>query len=135
MKKLTSALVAVTISIFATQASARTSTSTYINPVTNAGVQETVQSYFSDLPVMARIARCESGFKHFDAGGPNGLVTNPNPRSSASGVFQILLKTHGPEAAKLGLDIKTVDGQLRYARHLYEQNGTRDWNASRNCWG
>lgn len=100
----------------------------------NAGVERAVRAHFKDAPVMIRIAKCESGFRHFDPQGPNGLLTNPSPKSSASGVFQILLKTHGQKARRLGFDLKTVNGQLGYARHLYRQNGTRDWSASRHCW-
>lgn len=100
----------------------------------NAGVEQAVRTYFADLPVMVKIARCESSFEHFDPKGPNGLNTNPASNSSASGVFQILLKTHGPEAARLGFDLKTIEGQLKYARHLYNKGGTRDWNSSRRCW-
>ena len=107
-------------------------TTTYANQ--NAQVEQMVRAYFKDAPVMVKIAKCESGFKHFDPNGPNGLNTNPDPRSSASGVFQILLKTHGPKARRLGFDITTVKGQLGYARHLYKLGGTRDWKESRSCW-
>lgn len=101
----------------------------------NVGVEQAVRTYFADLPVMVKIAKCESGFEHFDPDEPNGLNTNPAPNSSASGVFQILLKTHGPAAAALGFDITTIQGQLDYARYLYNQNGTRDWKATQHCWG
>lgn len=100
----------------------------------NQDVERQVRSYFKDIPVMVRIAKCESGFRHYDPRHPSGLLTNPSPRSSATGVLQILLKTHGPNARRLGFDLKTVKGQLGYAKHLYKQNGTRDWNASRSCW-
>lgn len=112
-------------------ASLAITTATYANP----RIERLVRSYFKDAPVMVRIAKCESGFHHYDPHRPSRLLTNPDPRSSASGVFQILLKTHGPTAAKLGIDLRTVEGQLQYARHLYRQNGTRDWTASRSCWG
>ena len=114
-------------------ASLALSTATYANQ--NGYVEQQVRAYFKDAPVMIKIAKCESGFTHFDSRHPSGLRTNPSPRSSASGVFQILLKTHGKTAARLGFDIRTVKRQLGYARYLYRQNGTSDWNASRSCWG
>lgn len=126
MKKVTYVAVMTAMVILAL------TTTTYANP--NAQVERVVRAYFRDLPVMVNIAKCESGFEHFDPSGPNGLNTNPDPRSSASGVFQILLKTHGPKAHRLGLDITTVAGQLGYARHLYKRGGTSDWKASKACW-
>lgn len=128
MKKKT--CVAVKI---ATVLSLALTTATYANP--NRGVEQQVRTYFKDAPVMVRIAKCESGFLHYDPKRPSRLRKNPDPRSSASGVFQILLKTHGPDARKLGFDITTIKGQLGYAKHLYKQRGTRDWNESRACWG
>ncbi len=122
--------VAVKIAIVASLA---LTTATYANP--NHNVEAQVRAYFKDAPVMVRIAKCESEFLHYDPKRPGRLNKNPDPRSSASGVFQILLKTHGRAARRIGANLQTVEGQLRYAKHLYRQNGTRDWKASRPCWG
>jgi len=123
---------ATCVAVMTAMACLALTTTTYAN--SNAHVEQTVRAYFKDAPVMVNIARCESRFQHFDPSGPNGLKTNPSPKSSASGVFQILLKTHGPKAAKLGFDIKTVEGNLGYAKYLYKRNGTSDWKESRHCW-
>ena len=109
-------------------------TTTYASVDPNEHVERAVREYFKGVPVMVRIAKCESGFEHFNPTEANGLNNNPSPSSSAAGIFQILLKTHGPKARRLGLDITTVRGQLGYANHLYRKNGTNDWKMSRRCW-
>lgn len=106
-----------------------TTTHAAVNPT----VETRVQNYFRDAPVMVRIAKCESGFVHYDPSRPDGVLKNPN--SSARGVFQILTSAHGKRAKRLGHDLWTLEGNLAYAKYLYRQNGTRDWNASRHCWG
>ncbi len=95
-------------------------------------VEEYVREYFKDVPVMIDIARCESRFRQLDA---NGKVLK-NPTSTAMGAFQIMASLHaGPAQNNLGLNIYTLQGNAAYARYLYEKNGTRDWNASKACWG
>ena len=37
----------------------------------NQDVERQVRSYFKDIPVMVRIAKCESGFRHYDPRHPN----------------------------------------------------------------
>jgi len=95
-------------------------------------VQEYVETYFADEPVMIEIASCESHFTQF---GKDGQVVK-NPNSSAVGVFQIMSSIHSTFADhKLGLDIYTIQGNLAYAKYLYDQSGTAPWNASKSCWG
>lgn len=93
-------------------------------------VQEVVEEYFADKPIMVDIARCESTFRQFDR---NGEVLK-NPKSSAIGVFQIMSSLHKDTALKLGHDITTLEGQLGYADYLYEKEGARPWFASSHCW-
>lgn len=80
---------------------------------------------------MIAIARCESEFRQYDR---TGTVLK-NPTSSAKGVFQIMESLHTNTAARLGYDILTVEGNLAYAKYLYDTEGTRPWNASAGCWG
>lgn len=90
-----------------------------------------VLAAFPDAPIMVDIARCESRLRQFDA---SGKVLK-NPHSSASGVFQVMASIHAKGAARMGMDIYTTEGNIAYARYLYDRNGTRDWNASKYCWG
>lgn len=95
-------------------------------------VEEYVREYFKDAPVMIDIARCESRFRQFDSAGK----VLKNPTSTAMGAFQIMASLHAKNAENLlGVSIYDLEGNAAYARYLYEKNGTRDWNASKHCWG
>jgi len=92
--------------------------------------EQVVRKTFRDTPILIQIARCESGFRQFDE---NGKALK-NPKSSATGVMQIMSSYHRKTAAKLGFDIRTLNGNLKYAKWLYKNEGTRPWNASKHCW-
>jgi len=94
-------------------------------------VEQYVRSYFADEPILAEIASCESQFRQY---GKDGQVVR-NPNSSAVGVFQIMSSIHSSFAdEKLGLDISTLQGNVAYARYLYDKEGTKPWNSSKACW-
>ena len=94
--------------------------------------EEYVRNYFEDIPVMAEVARCESGFRHF---GDNGNIIRGIVNKSDIGVMQINTYYHGDTAEKLDIDLFTLKGNLDYARNLYERKGTQPWSASEFCWG
>jgi len=94
-------------------------------------VEEYVRAYFADEPVLADIAKCESRFRQFDKDG--NILKNPN--STAIGIMQVMSSIHSDRADDLGIDIKTIQGNLAYARFLYDEKGTAPWNASKACWG
>lgn len=102
------------------------------NVKTNTGIESQVRAYFADLPIMAEIARCESHYRQFDKDGSmfRGIVNNKDV-----GVFQVNEFYHLDEAKKLGIDIYTVEGNLRFARILYNQSGVAPWSSSSPCWG
>ncbi len=93
---------------------------------------EYVAEYFSDVPVLAEIARCESHFRHFDRSG--GVIRGEVNRYDV-GVMQINELYHGKEAETLGLDLHAISGNLAYARRLFEREGTTPWLSSVKCWG
>ena len=93
-------------------------------------VKEYVQEYFADEPILADIAGCESQFRQFDK---NGNVLQ-NPNSSAIGIMQIMASVHSDTASQLGLDPTTIQGNLAYAKYLYEKEGTKPWDSSKACW-
>jgi hypothetical protein len=90
-----------------------------------------VKEYYAETPILASIAWCESRHRHM---GANGSVIK-NPTSTAIGVMQIMESIHDEDAKELGIDIKSLDGNLSYAKVLYEKQGTKPWNASKSCWG
>lgn len=88
-----------------------------------------IAAFGADHP-MVDVARCESDFRQFTADG------DPlrNPRSGAVGVFQILPSVHEQPAEALGLDIYSLEGNIAYARKLYDTFGLRPWSPSSLCW-
>ncbi len=81
---------------------------------------------------MVEIARCESGFRHYNS---DGSVLRGFVNRSDVGVMQINKFYHGDRADQLGLDIFSREGNLAYAMYLYEKQGTTPWLASGACWG
>jgi hypothetical protein len=94
-------------------------------------VEALVRSYFEDIPVMVGIARCESTFTHTLK---DGSVIKGKVDSADTGVMQINLRYHEKRAISLGYDLHDIQGNLAYARLLYEERGTQPWNASASCW-
>jgi hypothetical protein len=80
---------------------------------------------------MIEVARCESQYRQFNKDGTvlRGVVDNRD-----TGVLQVNTHYHLATSQKLGLDIYTLKGNLAYGRWLYEQEGTKPWNASSKCW-
>lgn len=95
-------------------------------------VREHVVEYFSDAPVMVTIARCESHFRQYDR---NGGVFRGVQNNKDVGVMQINEYYHLETSKELGIDIYTTEGNLEYARYLYEREGTTPWLSSSPCWG
>src|SRR5262249_29569428 len=101
-----------------------------IDPYNSGDVARAVAEYFSDIPVMYAIAKCESGFTQYNSagsvlnGGSGGML----------GVFQINKSVHKTFALSLGDDITTLAGNMAYARYLYQSEGTDPWISSEPCW-
>lgn len=90
-----------------------------------------VQEYFSDIPVMVDVAKCESGFKQFNS---DGSVIRGVSNSQDVCVMQINEKYHADTAIRLGYNLYTLDGNMAYARYLYQTQGTAPWKYSSHCW-
>jgi hypothetical protein len=90
-----------------------------------------VREYFSDIPVLIQVARCESTFRHTLA---DGSVLKGKVDSRDTGVMQINTYYHAAQASKLGLDLEILEDNMAYARNLYERQGTQPWSASAPCW-
>ena len=94
--------------------------------------EEIVREYFADIPVMIKAAECESTFRQFNE---DGSVLRGWMDHRDTGVMQINTYYHGSDAAKMGIDIETLEGNLKYALHLYETQGVQPWSASFPCMG
>lgn len=104
----------------------------------NAGVQEALEVFFADLPLMLVIARCESGGglngspRQF---GPDGTYLKGKVVPADTGVLQVNKTYHLARAQKLGYDIETLAGNMSYARLLQKEQGYWPWISSWKCWG
>jgi hypothetical protein len=64
-------------------------------------INELIVEYFpTNYRTMFAVAKCESQGLHRN---PDGTLV-ANPKSSARGVFQVLMRVHKPEMLRLGLD-------------------------------
>ncbi|MBX4195860.1 hypothetical protein KW796_02815 [Candidatus Parcubacteria bacterium] len=101
-------------------------------PMTDpANVRRFLEDYFSDMPQLVRIGQCESHFRQFNK---HGQVQRGEKNSYDVGVMQINELYHADEAKALGIDIYTIDGNVAFARKLYERSGDKPWKSSSPCW-
>jgi hypothetical protein len=98
----------------------------------NLSTEETVRSFFKDIPILIDVARCESGFTHYEP--QTGEVKRGHMNAADLGVMQINEHYHGTAAERMGLSLSNLQDNLTYARHLYEQEGLKPWKASKPCW-
>lgn len=94
-------------------------------------VEEYVRLYFSDTPVLAEVAACESHFRQYDA---YGNVIRGKENWQDVGVMQINERFHLNAAEELGINLYSLEGNVVYARYLYDNEGTKPWKASSACW-
>jgi hypothetical protein len=102
------------------------------NATSTEDIRRITKEYFKDTPILAEIARCESTYRQFSSAGVplRGIVNGADV-----GVMQINEKYHLSRSVKLGMDIDTLEGNLKYGALLYKEQGTRPWSASKPCWG
>ncbi len=93
----------------------------------NAEVEALVRAAFADAPAMIAVAKCESGFRQFSA---PGVVLRGGTAKGYIGIFQISEQLHAATAKAAGMDITTIEGNLAYARQLYNKSGLIPW---RDC--
>ena len=104
---------------------------TTITVLTSKEIEKHVKNYFKDEPLLVEIARCESSFRQYDE---KGIVLKGKVNKGDLGVMQINKYYHADKAESLGLDLENIDGNLAYARYLYEKEGAKPWISSKPCW-
>ena len=83
-----------------------------------------IEKEFSDVPIMKKIAVCESGMRQFDEKGK--VIMG---KAKEKGLFQIhpvWLTT----MEKLGIDVDTIQGNIKAARYILNVQGLSAWT----CW-
>ena len=111
-------------------AASKTASSTLTIHEDQVAVEKRVREYFADAPAMIEIARCESKFRQYT---DSDSVLRGGAGGGMVGVFQFYETIHAPAAKALGFDLTTLDGNLAYAKHIYESEGTTPWNSARAC--
>ena len=119
------------------------STTTYIAPnvetvevnVVPGAVSDDLDAIFEryfgeNKHIMEAIAYCESTKRQFT----NDGVVVRNPKTPDVGIFQVNVEYHGDTAKKMGINLYEIEGNMQYAKYMFDRNGTRDWNASKPCW-
>lgn len=86
---------------------------------------------YADTPILVEIARCESTFNQYDK---DGNVIRGKVNKYDVGVMQINEKYHAEKAEELGYDLHTIEGNVLYAKYLYEKEGVKPWKSSSKCW-
>ncbi len=101
-------------------------------PITDPNnVKEFVSDYFADTPILAAIAGCESHNRQYAR---DGEVLRGEKNKFDVGVMQINELYHLEDSKELGYNIYTIDGNVAFARHLYEKFGAKPWMSSSPCW-
>lgn len=109
-----------------------TSTQVVKSPIKAKTVEERVNEYFKDSPIMAKVAWCESRNRQFEK---DGTIFRGKVNTDDVGVMQVNTYYHESTANKMGLNLMTLEGNLAYGKYLYEKEGTTPWNSSKPCWG
>lgn len=99
---------------------------------TEQSQKDRIINYFGDTPVLAEIARCESTYRHIDE--TTGEILRGRVDSRDVGVMQINEHYHLSTSKALGYDIYTFEGNMAYAKYLYNKKGLAPWSASKPCW-
>jgi hypothetical protein len=94
-------------------------------------VEKRVKEYYKDIPLLIKIAGCESQFRQF---AENGEVIRGEVNNKDVGVMQINETYHAKQAEVLGLDLNTTEGNMAYAKILYKTDGLTPWLSSSKCW-
>jgi hypothetical protein len=99
--------------------------------MSSKAVESYVRKEYTDEPILVDIAKCESTFRQFDQ---LGNIIRGKVNKGDVGVMQINESYHADEAAKLGFNIYTVEGNVAFARYLYGKYGSDPWSSSSKCW-
>lgn len=103
----------------------------HLNPRTVYAEKEVQVIVETDAPVLARIAKCESGNRHYKDG---QVIFNANTNGSVDiGKYQIN-SLWNKKATEMGLDLTKEKDNETFAKYLYANLGTEPWSASKSCW-
>jgi hypothetical protein len=93
-------------------------------------IKDRVIETFGQESPLVMVAFCESTYRQFNE---DGEVLRGKIDKRDVGVFQINEYWHLDESQRLGYDIYTLEGNIGYAKYLYEKSGLKPWSASYPC--
>ena len=102
------------------------------NILSHEQIKAKVEECFGENHIMVEVASCESSYTQW---GKNGEVYRGEQNPKDVGVMQINTYHHGQEAMRLGYNLESLEGNLAYAKLLYEREGVKPWKSSARCWG
>ena len=94
-------------------------------------LEEKAKVYFKEYPILVKIAACESQFRQYNS---KGETLKGKVNKGDLGLMQINKYYHGEKAEELGLNLETIEGNMAYAKYLYEKEGSKPWLSSSKCW-
>ena len=87
---------------------------------------------FEGYSRLREVCLCESNLSHYEADGKTILRGRDN--SDDVGICQINEEIHKEEIKINGFNIYSEEGNIAFAKHLYEEQGLKPWNSSKKCW-
>ena len=108
-----------------------TSSTTEKSFINSKNVEAYVKAQYANEPILVDVARCESTYRQFDQ---TGNILRGEVNSADVGVMQINEKYHASEAVKMGYNIYTTEGNVAFAKYLYDKYGSDPWSSSAPCW-
>lgn len=91
-----------------------------------------IERHFGVGSFMVDIARCESGLQQFNK---DGTVLRGRITPKDIGLFQINEHYWLEESERIGLDIYSIDGNIKMAEHILKTQGRTAWAWSAHCHG
>lgn len=98
-------------------------------PIISTSTPPTIEEMIGDKKLY-QIAWCESRLRQFK----NGEVLRGIVNQKDVGILQINETYHKKEAEAMGIDIYTLEGNIKFGKYLYRTQGTQPWSASESCW-
>ncbi len=113
------------------EASTTSSSMTNADDSATTSVEAYIRKEYVNTPILIEVARCESRFHQFTDIGTvvRGIVDREDV-----GVMQINEHYHADEAQAMGINIYSTEGNVTFAKYLYQKYGTDPWNSSSKCW-
>ncbi len=87
----------------------------------------------STMPILSRIAKCESGQKQFASNGQVLMKANTNGSVDA-GYMQINMTIWGKKATAMGYDLTKEKDNKAFGEWLFVNYGSEPWYLTKNCW-